>query len=423
MGEVFVEPSPVVSGQGAHPEWLPYLHFGYLPPLALALPFRIVPDPRIPADFETASRKAGALLADVVHACLEPGRLHVIPLSGGLDSRALLAAALEAGVPVDTVTFGTPGCFDYEHGNAVARAAGVRHRAMSLREVRVETEALVGAVVRGGGWTYVFHVLYNRLITELMGRDAVYLSGFLGEALAGNHYQPGLPDAAAAISHFCATQRFPRHRSLVPPGYAPGDAIPDPAAIPGPASISDYERLDLAVRQRGAIAPIVLDPGVTVRAPFADARWASFMLAAPAEWRAGSALYEAALLARWPDLFRLPTTNHLGLGLGASRARRGLRRFRYGVAKRVRLRVGHTDLVPALVQYVDFGAAFRSTLREVAASNLADLKRRAVVPWLDPEAVLREHLTGRVDLSREIQVLVGLEVNLKADSSFAAWPA
>ena len=64
------------------------------------------------------------MLSRVVHASITPGRTHYIPLSGGLDSRALLAAAMEAGAEVETLTFGMPGTMDYEDGNRVARAVG-----------------------------------------------------------------------------------------------------------------------------------------------------------------------------------------------------------------------------------------------------------------------------------------------------------
>lgn len=69
-----------------------------------------------------------------------------------------------------------------------------------------------------------------------------------------------------------------------------------------------------------------------------------------------------------------------------------------------------------MLNYIDFreGFASQSPLRALARENLADLKARGVITWLDPEQVLAEHGVSGVDNSREIQVLVGLEINLKA---------
>ena len=44
---------------------------------------------------------------------------HIVPLSGGLDSRAILGGLLDAGLKdqITTVTFGTLGTWDYDIGS------------------------------------------------------------------------------------------------------------------------------------------------------------------------------------------------------------------------------------------------------------------------------------------------------------------
>lgn len=53
----------------------------------------------------------------------------LIPLSGGLDSRAILAEVLQitSKENIITFTFGHPGSFDFEIGKLVAKNAGVRN--------------------------------------------------------------------------------------------------------------------------------------------------------------------------------------------------------------------------------------------------------------------------------------------------------
>lgn len=66
--------------------------------------------------------------------------------------------------------------------------------------------------------------------------------------------------------------------------------------------------------------------------------------------------------------------------------------------------------------YIDFVSAFREprALRELARENLADLEKRDVVPWLAPTRLLADQIDGRRNYEREIQLLIDLEINLKA---------
>nr|WP_276569059.1 asparagine synthase-related protein [Thiocapsa imhoffii] len=339
-------------------------------------------------------------------------------MSGGLDSRAMLAVALDAGVEVHAVTFGTPGTYDFEFGSGVARQVGIRHTAMDLRTLAPDTEALVAAVRAGGRWTYTFDAYYNRLITNEFGAGTVVLSGFLGETVAGAHYPGDITSAEDAFVAFVGHERFTSRRSLVPSNYNPENSLEQYRSIARIPGISLYETIDFAVRQRGAIRPIVVDDRFDVRTPFADPRWLSLMFSAPTEWRQKSLLYEEALRLKWPRLFRLPTKNHKGSGLVAPWERRVTHLIeRFGRRLRCNTRPSSKVTAPApMLNYIDFreGFASQSPLRALARENLADLKARGVITWLDPEQVLAEHGVSGVDNSREIQVLVGLEINLKA---------
>ncbi len=60
----------------------------------------------------------------------------IIPLSGGLDSRAILAAALKC-VPKEriiTFTFGMKGSYDFELGQMIAKRAGVKNIPLGVEE-------------------------------------------------------------------------------------------------------------------------------------------------------------------------------------------------------------------------------------------------------------------------------------------------
>jgi asparagine synthase (glutamine-hydrolysing) len=112
------------------------------------------------------------------------GRPAAMLLSGGLDSRLLLGFLREEGPPVQTFTFGTPGCDDAHVAAEVARACGTAHRFFELKP-----DWLVGmadAAVRatdGLGNIVNLHAMAN---VETQSRHAsVLYKGFLGDALLG----------------------------------------------------------------------------------------------------------------------------------------------------------------------------------------------------------------------------------------------
>jgi hypothetical protein len=72
---------------------------------------------------------AARTLVDSVRALADwPGRPSVVPVTGGRDSRLVLAGALRAGIAFDAVTGGAPGSPDVVTARAVCEAAGIEHQ-------------------------------------------------------------------------------------------------------------------------------------------------------------------------------------------------------------------------------------------------------------------------------------------------------
>ena len=68
----------------------------------------------------------------------------VVPISGGLDSRAILSGLLEFtdASCIHTCTFGLPKTFDFEIGNRVAAFAGTKHTSFDLSQYTFDNEVL-----------------------------------------------------------------------------------------------------------------------------------------------------------------------------------------------------------------------------------------------------------------------------------------
>ena len=233
----------------------------------------------------------------------------------------------------------------------------------------------------------------------------------------GSHYNPNVPDDGRAVKAFVDTQQCSRASVLTRPEDEPATWLPVIDAIPEVPGLTAYERLDFVIRQVGANRPIVIGPTADVRTPFTHPEWLALMFSAPAEWRQGCRLYEAALLKRWPELFELPTKNHYGLGLGTPAFTCKLHTLSRRLSGRISRAFGRESwLQRSSHNYIDFARAFREAgvLRELARENLADLEARGVVPWLEPTRLFSEHVDGSKNYERELQLLIGLEINLKA---------
>ena len=151
-----------------------YLWCGYLPPdeFPAWLSDCITPE-TAGKDYspKEAADRFDALFDALVE--LAPSGRHIIPLSGGWDSRAILGALLERidSDRIRTVTFGMPGQLDYDLGKTVADSVGIEHHAFDLRSINFTWDAIRESVA-AYPWTHVLDNFFNSLIRNqflLMG--------------------------------------------------------------------------------------------------------------------------------------------------------------------------------------------------------------------------------------------------------------
>jgi len=82
---------------------------------------------RLPGAGLDVERAAAIVVAGVRALAQWPGRASVVPVTGGRDSRVVLAGAVAAGLDAPTATGGAPGSPDVEVGRALAAAVGRPH--------------------------------------------------------------------------------------------------------------------------------------------------------------------------------------------------------------------------------------------------------------------------------------------------------
>lgn len=397
-----------------------YLHYGYFPrvpegfrelPWARVRRAEVLP-PGSVAREELVERGLAAMRA----ACADPGPgLHVVPLSGGIDSRFLLAVLLRL-VPREnlrTVTFGVPGALDFDLAGRVARAAGVAHERLDLGGLRV-TRAELEATARRAPWGFVFEAHFNHEIPRRFGADATYWSGIMANVTIGKDLDFPETSWAASCREFAGRSRLLRGRALVAPGFDPAGVLPEEPIV-ADSALAHLEQLYAFLRFPGRLDAALLASGHRWRTPFRAPPWVDFMLRVPRELRADPGFYRAIAARSDPALFALPTKNDLGLVPAAGALRRRVRGLRHKLVRRLnRLVPGRTRLVNPSLNYADLDGELRTDGdlgREITAAVEA-LARRGWIDWLDPLELLARHRARRENLGEHLALLASLELHL-----------
>ena len=349
-----------------------------------------------------------------------PEGLQVVPLSGGNDSRAILAGLLKAGYRenIVAVSLGLPGTLDFEIGREIARFAGVRHEEINLANVRLNSDDILGTVRDSGGWMWLFGSHFLRLIFKKFGKDVTYWSGYLGGELGGAHIKPQANENwEVACQVFENWNRYCRSIGLARPSFPKGKSLPREPFL-AKECLSYDDQLDFLLRQQCYIRPTVLAEGYNVRTPFLNPTWTRFILNTSWRHRLGQILYEQILETAYPDFFNLPTKQRLGFGRSAPRWLphvKGMALSAHSAWNRNFPRLAW-GLDPRQ-NYIDWDRALRQRvdLQAVVYDNLHDLKQRSIIDWIDLDNLENRHRRRQANHADALTLLASLEFCLKAE--------
>ncbi|MBN2466021.1 hypothetical protein JXD38_10420 [candidate division WOR-3 bacterium] len=356
-------------------------------------------------------------------------KTHVVPLSGGLDSRAILSGLLRSGLKdnIITVTFGAPGSPDYGTARLVAQKAGVRHVEIDIGRIGFSDEAIIDAIGHCSTFVPPFHIFLNRL-AAIDEPDSVIWYGFLGGEVTGAHYHADEGDWAAAQRAFARRNRYARRLRLHAEQFSPVSVLPSSPFLP-PDKLPFCLQLDYSVRQVNYIRPHFARPGRSAVFPFTNPRFLRYFFSVPRKRWVDQFLYKEILHRYDPALFSLPVD-----GLGGSTyeqwksgsrlwRRLGSMRERLAATTTQTVRPAYRLLVPRArgYGYLSYKGVsdFDASLGAVVEKDVHDLQSRGILGWLDMEHVLDAHTSGKQDYARELELLAGLELNLKAEERFA----
>lgn len=402
-----------------------YLHYGYVPEFGELTKISCFTDLKreqvkpLPSDDEEELIQEGIKVLNRVFDRLLQGHEnenHLVPLSGGLDSRVIFCALLERVDPkkIFAISFGSPGSLDYEIPKDVVKNSGVNFERIDCTTLDYSLENLVKAAENGGRWASVPDIYVNRLSLKL-DQEFCRWSGFIGDFIVGSYVtKGGRGDNLYKV--FAKNQKRVKSRSLTTDNYDSENSlvsIEDKELL----NLTTYELIALYNRIPAMTSPILFPKYHNLLTPLIDPEWAQFMLQLPKKYRINSYLFKKIITRMYPERMGIRCKNNAGLPFdNKSKFNASVNLLKLKIRHElVKLRKDY-NYPPIGVNYLHYPEAIRkqpslhSSIREACEA----IDKRKIVPWLSATALFQEHLERKRDNSDALLLLLGLEVNLRA---------
>ena len=368
-------------------------------------------------EFEDLVSKGVRILSESFESIYTPGKKYLVPLSGGADSRAIIGLLMKY-IPaseISTYTFGTPGTYDFDIGNMLAKKLGTKHFSFDLWKYQYTSSEMLDVSKR---FDFQSPLLLHPPMPLLDDKykEHVILSGANAGAVVGS-FVPDNP----AISIEEAMGKFVKKASFVKSiklhNCNNNDFIPLVSVHPiSPEQLTFDEQVYFNERSVKHLAPHVLIRGFEYKLPFINNAFMDFMLSVPNQYRKNKILYKHIVERAFPELFKYPSEGSYGLRINANKKLVNLKQ------KYVKARLKLYKLNPSLfaykspmINYIDFEKAFRQKedLKSIVQSAIFDLKSRNIVDWIDIQKIWDEHQSGSKNYGDALLTLFSLEYHLK----------
>ncbi|WP_299791179.1 asparagine synthase-related protein [uncultured Shewanella sp.] len=251
-------------------------------------------EPNSEISFEEATDKLYQVFDQAVGRCMRSIKQPnlAVTLSGGLDSRAILAAATNHFKgKISTYTFGHPSCEDAIIAKRVAEVAGVSN---TLRTIDQKNwfEGRDKGIWKTDGMFNVLHMHALGSVPEISQESNYLLNGYVGDAvLGGSLLLEQCEDVP--VSKEIAAKKFPglSQQIVLNPDYF---------------SAKKYDPLFLYNRgvRFTAAGTDLLSGQLHNLKPFMDNDLIEFIYSVPDSYRKKSRLYNAMLLKYYPEYFK-----------------------------------------------------------------------------------------------------------------------
>lgn len=389
-----------------------FLHLGYFPNYVQKC---ILPAPEW-GDPKCSDHHGINILRASVLDRIKPGQTHCVPLSGGLDSRAILSI-LREGVEasnIHTYTFGTPKTYDYEIGAVIANRAGTRHRQMDLTQTKWSIDSLIKTAKSQDAQTMLFHHIPYEWLHEY--KDHIIWSGYVGDAIMGGHRDQS-PSANISVAKERYLYKRAESKSIAlhnnqisgMMGYI-GNHMPDHK------NLTADEKLLLS--EVGAItAPHIMPSGFAYETPFINSKVLGWAFALSSEDRLDRKAFKSMMRTYAPDLFDMPDKENWGLSHNVPAFAKLSRRIRNKILHMVQSYWPAIGWPPSPnMNFADYNMLIRekADLYTLIHETLQALEDRQIIDWINPLEYLDRHMKRQINCADALCILTSLEINLRA---------
>ena len=355
-------------------------------------------------------------MADQV-ASTDGNALHILPLSGGLDSRAILGGLLEnlSTSQIIAATYGIPGAWDFEIAKMITRKFGIRHEVFDLSNEEWDVDKLIATASRLRYPVSVHQSYVRQKINDHFGKDCVYWSGFMGDALAGS-YLPKVPNTGKreAVRRFINTAPTPNYKN-----QQFQNEMVDEMLVQCPwdrlynRKFTLDQQIDMGVRQNSIHRPIVIVNGFNFKTPFLTPTWGNFMINVPYKWLLNFHLYKKIIAESFKELSKLPSTGNAGMPLLASKNMVLLGKL----IARLKPYIFPRDPYRShpRTNYINWVEALRhrGKLQDSVYITIQDLKKRQILESENVDRWWNDHLNRKTNYATLLMNLSSLELLLK----------
>lgn len=338
----------------------------------------------------------------------------VIPLSGGLDSRLLLAEYLNQYEhdQIKTVTFGVNYSLDTTLPLKLTNEFGLSHTFINLFDQDFSEESLVDFAQYHSNPTLLVEAYCNHLTRRSFSQKDIFVSGYFGDPVAGFIS----PAHQKIVSFNDALETFVNESKVDKTGFLPSLESSSLSIQDDNFSfLTPYEKVNFRLRQVNMIEPIVVDERLNYQTPFRDSDLVQLMFSLPQTARIEKKLFFEMADKYYPDYFRIGLKNFFGARIQSSQIEKSLRR-KYCYAKTLlSRRFPGLQINDPLLNYFDpfwFYVSNESTSKMVQ-KNLADLKKRDVLDGLNPLLPYEKFSMGDYNFSNAVKLLFNIELYLK----------
>ncbi|NKB69717.1 MAG: hypothetical protein GKR89_21820 [Candidatus Latescibacteria bacterium] len=242
-----------------------------------------------PSQGDLAAELGELFTAAVARRCQGDQRVGLV-LSGGLDSRAILAAAPH---PPVTATFGRPDSPDARLAARAARRKGARHHLLELQATDWLAPRL-DAVWHTDGMLDILHMHGVETFSPLKGYFSIALNGAGGDGLAGGGHLFAAAEFDAHLQNRLGLEvaHWPQVHQRLKAQFAR-------------AGSAHAFYIDHRMRSFTVYGPLMgTFKGLEYRLPFLDNAFQEKLFAVPTTLKKGNQLYRRMLLQAFPRFYR-----------------------------------------------------------------------------------------------------------------------